>query len=148
MKTKPSDKLNDQHREFCRLVVSGMSHRRAYMQVFGCKVDVASACATKLVKRAYIAEELSRLREKARDRERKRDDKAIGDRESRMQMLWRMAQSSEESGNVNDAVRCLAEMNRMDGAYEPARVELGSVEEVRRAVLEQTGLEPMVRDSV
>ena len=125
MKTKPSDKLNDQHREFCRLVVSGMSHRRA-----------------------YIAEELSRLREKARDRERKRDDKAIGDRESRMQMLWRMAQSSEETGNVNDAVRCLAEMNRMDGAYEPARVELGSVEEVRRAVLEQTGLEPMVRDSV
>ena len=117
-------KLTEQHREFCRLVVSGVSQRRAYMQVFECKPDSAGACATKLMRKAYIQEEVSRLRERVRDRERKRDDKVIWSKVERLAQLQGWAVQCAEAGEFATAVRCVAEMNKMDGAYEPEQVEV------------------------
>ena len=136
------DKLTEQHREFCRLVVSGVSQRKAYMQVFDCKPESAAACATKLMRRAYIAEEVSRLREKVRDRERKRDDKVIWSKVERLAQLQEWAVQSAEAGEISTAVKCVAEMNKMDGAYEPEQVEVSGVLGVAAVVNALQGIPP------
>lgn len=120
--------LNEKQREFCRLIVSGISQRKAYAQAFGCQESTAGQSATKLMKKAYIQEEISRLKAKERsrmlDRERKRDDRAIGSKLDRMELLWGMACDSKDAGNVNEAVNCVRELNRMDGAYEQAEANV------------------------
>lgn len=76
---------------------------------------------------AIVAAEVNRLREEARRLCRERDARAVGDRVERMELLWRLACAAEAEGNVGDAVRCVAELNRMDGAYEPERVQVAAV---------------------
>ena len=119
--------LSEQQREFCRMVARGMSGRQAYAEAYGCELKSAAAAASRLLKRDYIQAELNRLTAAARELSRARDVQAIGDKAERMEMLWRMARDSEEAGNVADAVRCVAELNRMDGAYEPEQVQVQAV---------------------
>lgn len=123
--------LSEQQREFCRLVAAGKSGRQAYAEAYGCDLRSAATSASRMLKRDYIAAEVSRLteatREAARERNAVRERKVIGDKADRMEMLWRMARDSEEAGNVNEAVNCLKELNKMDGAYEPEQVQVESV---------------------
>ena len=119
--------LSEQQREFCRRVAKGMSGRQAYAEAYGCDMKSAAAAASRLLKRDYIQAELNRLTAAARELSRQRDVQAIGDKAERMEMLWRMARDSEEAGNVNEAVKCVAELNRMDGAYEPEQVQVQAV---------------------
>ena len=119
--------LSEQQREFCRRVAKGMSGRQAYAEAYGWDMKSAAAAASRLLKRDYIQAELNRLTAAARELSRQRDVQAIGDKAERMEMLWRMARDSEEAGNVNEAVKCVAELNRMDGAYEPEQVQVQAV---------------------
>lgn len=119
--------LSEQQREFCRRVAKGMSGRQAYEEAYGCDVKSAAAAASRLLKRDYIQAELNRLTAAAKELSRARDAEAIGDKAARMEMLWRMARDSEEAGNVGDAVGCIRELNRMDGAYEPEQVQVQAV---------------------
>ena len=119
--------LSDQQREFCRLVASGLSGRAAYAQAFGCAAASAGAAASRMLKRVYIREEINRLSAAARELSRQRDAEAVGDRAQRMRMLWQMARDARDAGEVADAVRCIAELNRMDGSYEPERVQVAAV---------------------
>ena len=109
------------------MVARGMSGRQAYAEAYGCELKSAAAAASRLLKRDYIQAELNRLTAAARELSRQRDGEAIGDKAERMEMLWRMARDSEEAGNVGDAVRCVAELNKMDGAYEPEQVQVQAV---------------------
>lgn len=63
----------------------------------------------------------------------------VGDRAERMRMLWGMACESRAAGNVADAVRCLGELNRMDGAYEPERVQVHQVSHTFAHLLDGMG---------
>lgn len=123
--------LSDQQREFCRLVAAGKCGRQAYAEAYGCELKSAAAAASRLLKRDYIQAELNRLtaaaREEASHRNRERERKLIGEKADRMEMLWRMARDSEEAGNVADAVGCIKELNKMDGAYEPEQVQVQAV---------------------
>jgi len=119
--------LSEQQREFCRRVAKGMCGRQAYAEAYGCDLRSAAAAASRLLKRDYIQAELNRLTAAARELSRARDAQAIGDKAERMEMLWRMARDCEEAGNVGDAVRCVAELNKMDGAYEPEQVQVQAV---------------------
>lgn len=123
--------LSEQQRAFCRKVASGMCGRQAYAEAYGCELKSAAAAASRLLKRDYIQAELNRLtaaaREEAAQRNRERERKLIGEKADRMEMLWRMARDSEEAGNVADAVKCVAELNKMDGAYEPEQVQVQAV---------------------
>ena len=125
------DKLTEQHREFCRLVVSGISQRKAYAQAFGCQLESAGQSATKLMKRAYIQEELGRLREKSQECERKRDERAIKraiwTKHERMVKIQEWAEESAAAGKIAEALRCVQELNQMEGAYEQEVVNLSDV---------------------
>lgn len=126
-----SSGLSEQQKEFCRLVSLGKSGREAYASAYDCDLKSAAASASRMLKRDYIQAEISRLtaatREAARERNATRERKVIGDKADRMEMLWRMARDSEEAGNVGDAVGCIKELNRMDGAYEPEQVQVQAV---------------------
>lgn len=119
--------LTERQREFCRMVAGGMCGRQAYAEAYGCELRSAAAAASRLLKRVYIREEINRLTEAARELSRARDAKAIGDKAERMEMLWRMARESEEAGEVADAVGCIKELNKMDGAYEPEQLRVQAV---------------------
>lgn len=120
--------LTEQQREFCRLVAKGQSGRQAYAAAFGCENESSAAsCACRMLKRDYIRAEIDRLTAAARELSRQRDRQAIGEKAERMEMLWRMARESEVAGNVDDAVACIRELNRMDGAYEPEKVAVAAV---------------------
>ena len=64
----------------------------------------------------------------------------------RMERLQGWAEAAAEVGRIGDAVRCVDLLNKMDGAYEPERLEVTGDEAFRAAVLGRTGCEPMVRD--
>ncbi len=120
--------LTEKQREFCRLVARGQSGRAAYAAAFGCANEgSAGSCACRMLKRDYIRAEIDRLTAAARELSRRRDARAVGDKAERMEMLWRMARVCEEAGEVSDAVRCIAELNKLDGAYEPERVQVAAV---------------------
>ena len=126
-----TDNLNEQQREFCRLVVSGISQRKAYAQAFKCQIESAGQSATKLMKKAYVQEEISHLREKAHERERKRDERAIEraiwSKHERMVKIQEWAEESAAVGKIAEALRCVQELNKMDGAYEQEVVNLSEV---------------------
>lgn len=113
-----SDGLTDKQREFCRLVVAGHGKAAAYRQAFGSRNDRSAAtAAARLMKNVKVQEEINKLRGV-------RDENAVLSRRERMLMLTRMASESHRAGHVADAVRCIQELNKMDGAYEPEKVEV------------------------
>lgn len=107
--------LNDKQREFARLLAGGMSKADAYRKAFS-RSDMTDAAAYKaggrLSKKAEVVEFLDSLRHQS-------DIKAVIDRQRRMEMLSRTAQDCHEAGDVKNMVRCITELNKMDGAYEP-----------------------------
>ena len=112
--------LTEAQREWCRLVVQGVSKGDAYRKAFnknGASAAAVSKAANRLSNNAGILSYLSELRGQA-------DRKAILSREERMRMLSSSASLCQEGGQVQDMVRCIAELNKMDGAYEPEKVAM------------------------
>jgi len=128
--------LSVQQAEFCRLVALGRSGRQAYAEAYGCDVRSAGAGACRLLKRANIRGEVDRLTAAARVEAARREGAAVGAKAERMAMLWRMARDCEQEGKVADAVRAIAELNRMDGAYEPEQVRVQAVSFSFEALME------------
>ncbi len=112
--------LTDCQMEWCRLVVSGMSKGDAYRKAFnksGASAAAVSKAANRLSNNEGILSFLSELRGQA-------DRRAVLSREERMRMLSAAASACHEGGEVQDMVRCIAELNKMDGAYEPEKVQV------------------------
>ncbi len=65
-------------------------------------------------------------------------------REERMRMLADMARQAREAGDVRAAVACLAELNKMDGAYVAEAAAAARDEAFREAIL-RGAAEPLVR---
>lgn len=112
--------------EFARLVFGGMSKAEAYRQAFG-KPELGAEAARKAGNRlshdGYILERLKELGAQV-------DCRAVMDRQARM--VWLSAQvlavePGAEPPAVANAIRCIAELNKMDGAYEPTKVETREV---------------------
>ncbi len=112
--------LTDCQMEWCRLVVSGMSKGDAYRKAFnksGASAAAVSKAANRLSNNEGILSYLSKLRGEA-------DVAAVLSREERMRMLSSSATLCHEAGEVRDMVTCIAELNKMDGAYEPEKVQV------------------------
>lgn len=135
--------LTKEQRLFCRLVaVEGMRQGAAYAQAFGVKPNSAATLAGRLLKKVEIVEEINRLSTRA---EEVKDKAALWSKAERMERLQAWAEGAAEVGRIGDAVRCVDLLNKMDGAYEPERVEVTGDEAFRAAVLGRTCMEPMVR---
>ncbi len=136
--------LNEEQREFARLLATGMKQSAAYRQAFDCEgmpPRIVAANARRLAKNADIQRYLASLRREA-------DAPATIDRRQRMMVLSQMTLQAQEAGNVREAVACIAELNRMDGAYEPEKVEVSGNLGVAHivAALQAGEAEPLVRE--
>lgn len=152
--------LSDQQRLFCREVAKGTSPKLAYLKAFDCKESAASACACRMLKRANVQSEISRLRARGREVARERVEQArdegrelrtLWDKAKRAERLQEWAERCAEAGEIGAAIRCVDLLNKMDGAYEVAPVEQGAeagVVEFRRAILAGTSGLPMVKKDV
>ncbi len=134
--------LSAQERVFCGLIVDGIKQGAAYAQAFGCKSSSAGTLAGRLLKRVEIKQEIERL--KLRFVEVK-EKAVLWSKAVRMERLQRMAERAEEKEEFNAACKCIDLMNKMDGAYEPTKLEVTGDEAFRAAVLGRTGMEPMVK---
>lgn len=132
--------LNEQQREFCRLVARGLSGTAAYMKVYGCGEKSAESGASRLLRNAKVKAELKALRAAA-------DRRAVMDRQERMERLSQAAEDCQRLGKYGDMVRNIAELNRMDGAYEPEQLAVSGVLGVGAVVaaLQLRGQRPPVR---
>jgi len=120
METVKRCELTDCQQEWCRLVVQGVSKVDAYRKAFN-RSDMSAAAAAKAASRLSRKGDISAFMDTLRQRA---DLRAILTREERMRMLSSSASLCHEAGEVRDMVTCIAELNRMDGAYEPEKVEM------------------------
>lgn len=135
------EELTDREREWCRLVVQGVSQADAYRKAFS-RNDMSSQASSKaayrLSKKGVVRGYMDSLRTQA-------DVSAVLGREERMLMLSRMAVESEARRDVNGAVSCVRELNKMDGAYaQPDGVQVNvqqgvSISDVVAAVMGSYG---------
>lgn len=134
--------LSAQERVFCGLIVDGIKQGAAYAQAFGCKSSSAGTLAGRLLKRVEIKQEIERLKLRFVEVQEKA---VLWSKAVRMERLQRMAERAEEKEEFNAACKCIDLLNKMDGAYEPTKLEVTGDEAFRAAVLGRTGLEPMVK---
>ncbi len=118
----------------------GVSKSQAYRKAFDCKgksdASVASS-ACRLAKNGKVLRFLAELSAM-------RDEEARMGREERMRMLADMARQAREAGDVRAAVACLAELNKMDGAYAAEAAAAARDDAFREAIL-RGAAEPLVR---
>lgn len=134
--------LSAQERVFCGLIVDGIKQGAAYAQAFGCKTSSAGTLAGRLLKRVDIKREIERLKSSFVE---VKEKAVLWSKAVRMERLQRMAERAEEKEEFNAACKCIDLMNKMDGAYEPTKLEVTGDEAFRAAVLGRTGMEPMVK---
>lgn len=134
--------LNEKVRLFCRLVVDGVKQGPAYAQAFGCKASSAGTLAGRLLKKVEVKAEIERLKSRFVEVQEKA---VLWSKAERMERLQRMAEVAADGGEYNAACKCIDLMNKMDGAYEPTKLEVTGDEAFRAAVLGRTGMEPMVK---
>lgn len=104
--------LNDQQREFCRLVVAGqLSHGKAYRQAYQRDDSTSDAACRKAASRLLQKEE---IREYCDTLRKPLDRSVILNRQERMAMLSALASSCAEGRDVRGAVASIAELNKMD----------------------------------
>lgn len=135
-----NDGLNERQKEFARLLAQGMNKTEAYRKSFDCngksETAIASA-ACRLAKNVKVLQFLAELTAP-------KDETARMGRAERMEMLTAMAKAARESGDVRAAVSCIAEMNKMDGAYAAEAAAAAKDDAFREAIL-RGAAEPLVR---
>lgn len=123
-KKKENEKkiLSAEQKAFCLGVANGLSPRAAYVKAFDCKESAASACASRMLKRANIQAEICRLRSKTNEvhaaRTEGREERALWSKAERMEKLQEWATSCAGNEDIPTALKCVDMLNKMDGAYE------------------------------
>lgn len=132
--------------EFARLIVSGSNPQDAYRQAFG-KLDKqklkdtsARSSASRMLRDAFTCAEIERLKAAA-------DTRAVMTRQELLERLSRKIIKLDESGDTKNMVACAAELNKMMGNYEPARVEVKNdiVHDFVRDQISRASSEPIVK---
>lgn len=138
-------KLNDKQLAFCRNLVQGMSQTEAYIKA-GYSARGARHHAARMVTNGNILEELARLRQEA-------ESAAVMSRQERMEWLTRQVRMSEGADPtccVRDALSCVQELNKMDGAYKPEEKKLEVTGEIGVSAilgaLSAMDMEPLVKE--
>lgn len=135
-----NDGLNERQKAFARLLAQGMNKTEAYRKSFVCngksEAAIASA-ACRLAKNVKVLQFFGELSAP-------KDDASRMGRAARMEMLAEMAKESREAGDVRAAVSCIAEMNKMDGAYAAEAAAAAKDDAFREAIL-RGAAEPLVQ---
>lgn len=108
--------MNQRQKRFADLYLQGMSGAEAYEKAgYDCVGDTASKAASRLLNNVEVKNYLSKMNEKT-------DKATILSIEERKEMLTRIA-CRTEGESPSDAIKAMAELSKMDGAYTPKKVE-------------------------
>ena len=108
--------VNQRQKKFADLYLQGMSAGEAYTQAgYNSTGDAAYSCGHKLLRNAEIQDYINKMNEKT-------DKSTILSITERKEMLSRIA-ARTEGESPQDAIRAMAELSKMDGAYEPKKHE-------------------------
>lgn len=111
--------MTEKAKEFTRLVVSGVKPPEAYRQAYG-HPDMGDRDAGKHAARLMANDGVCK---KMMAMDERMDMKAVAGKQRRMEVLSAMMEGCYKEGDVRGAVACIGELNKMDGAYAPERVE-------------------------
>lgn len=135
--------LTDKQMAFARALAQGYSATEAYMEASKpkkVKRTSAGVAASKWLKDNRIAAEVERLRDEAA---RKAEDEAVMSLQCAMVTLTECIHEAREAGRYNEVARLVAELAKLQGWYQPEKVEVSS-ESFRAEVLRGCD-EPMIR---
>lgn len=138
-------RLTERDKQFCRLIASGVSNTSAYMQAFGCTRSSASSGAVRKLKSASVQAYLGKI---GKRRQEVQELAAVWTKAQRQQKVQQWAIEAHDAGDLQTALRCVQELNRMDGAYEPEKVDVRGVLGVSAVVaaLHEEGSRPRVAE--
>ncbi len=128
--------------EFARLIAMGAKQVDAYRKAFDCNGKTHEAitkAAQRLSKNVHVLAFVDNLRAETKSA-------AVIDREKRMEYLSQIVVNTVQA-KPREAIAAIAELNKMDGAYEPEKVEVSGTLGVGAVVaaLQQGEAEPLVR---
>ena len=136
----------EKRKEFTQLIAGGASRADAYRKAFE-RPEMsnyeASRRAWGIMKTCEVAEKLEKIKEFQTEETKE----AALDRRARIGLLSMKAIESANKGRISDMVKCIAELNKMEGAYEPSKVEVSgdAVENWVKAQIEKAAEEPLVK---
>ena len=108
--------MNQRQKKFADLYLQGLPAGRAYEQAgYEMTGDAADMAASRLIRNDKVKEYIAKMNEKA-------DKSTILSITERKEMLSRIA-ARTEGESPQDAIRAMAELSKMDGAYEPKKHE-------------------------
>lgn len=148
-KKQATIKNTERKDEFARLVFGGMSKAEAYRRAFlkpDMGADAARKAGNRLSHDGYVLGRLQELNARM-------NADAVMSKQARMEWLSEQVRAvkagESEPQVVANAIRCIAELNKMDGAYEPAKVEVQGdiVKEFVRGQIERASREPLVKSA-
>ena len=115
--------MTKEAKEFARLVAGGERPMNAYKMAYN-RADVDNVTASKHASRLMKKDEVVKRIEKA---DAQLDRRAVMSKQARMEWLSELVRGTkvgdECPANVANGIRAIAELNKMDGAYEPEKVE-------------------------
>ena len=108
--------MNQRQKRFADLYLQGRPAGRAYEEAgYESTGDVADQSASQLLRNPKVQEYIEKMNEKT-------DKATILSIEERKEMLTRIA-CRTEGESPSEAIKAMAELSKMDGAYTPKRVE-------------------------
>lgn len=108
--------VNQRQKKFADLYLQGLPAGRAYEQAgYGSTGDAADVSASQLLRNPKVKDYINKMNEKT-------DKSTILSITERKEMLSRIA-ARTEGESPQDAIRAMAELSKMDGAYEPKKHE-------------------------
>lgn len=144
------DKTKEQKRkEFARLLARGAEKKEAYLSVFGegegrSDQSIRTA-ASRLARLPDVQKQVQALMTRA---DAAADEKALMSRERRMKWLSDRIQGCDvtEDKEVRTAILCIQELNKMDGSYEPEKMQVEQTMSIATIVktLQAQGCRPPV----
>ncbi len=129
--------LSSKQKEFCKLVVSGLSYKDAYIKAYNSKGCTQNAYneGSKLIARDDIQEEIKRL---SKPLEQAAQTTAITERQKKRDWLWNMINNP----NTKDSDRLTAMniLNKMDSEYinnSNVDINIDSMDSIDTSLLEK-----------
>lgn len=133
----------DEKLKYARLRAVGVRPPEAYKKAFNkpdAKPNTAARAARRIENDSLVREKMSKYEEEA-------DKEAVMSRQERMERLSRKIKALDDAGDAKNMIACIAELNKMDGAYSPSRVEVKSdlVETFVKSQIDRAAAEPLVK---
>ena len=149
---KPGPKLTEtdekKRKKYARLLARGIAQKEAYIKVYGDEGKSPQTIQTSASYLAYRPDVKAQVQSFAARADKLADENALMSRMRRMKWLSDRIErcDTSEDKEVRTALLCIQELNKMEGAYEPDKMQVETSMSISNIVrsLQNTGCRPPV----